>query len=166
MTPGNLVDEAHVIAVEDRAVDGLLEVVEEALHIGAEFPPELTPARGEPTDLGTEQNASVGGSGSQQPLRSQRADDSMRARAREADTLGELREAEPLWLVLERSQDVRYAGDNLDTALTRARRRPFGRCRLARLGLFDVGPSRHARRSLLNLGTDDNVRIVASQLGI
>ena len=152
--PGDLVHEAGVVAVEDGAVDGLAEGVEEALHVRPQLAPELAAAGGEPADLGTEHHAPVGRGGRQQALGGERADDPVGARAREADAFGELRQAEALRLVVERPQDLGHPRDHLDARAAGTGRRPLSWSSVVSTCVF--GASHDTRRTVSDGYRDNN----------
>src|SRR6185312_16385233 len=117
MRPDDLVDENEMVFLYGREIDRLIELVREPDQKRARKRDEVGACRGRQPQNGRAQANSPGRrSGDEQLFRRQRGDDALYRRAGESDPLGDLTEAQAGRLLLERPQDRRSAGDDLDLA--------------------------------------------------
>src|SRR5262245_15654485 len=169
--PDHLIDEDEMILLDGGEIDGLVELVGEPDQERTRQRHEIgARGGGKPQDGGAEAYPPRGRRRDQELFRRKRGDDALHGRARQRDALRDLSEAQARRLLLERAQDRRGAGDDLDLALVV---RPWLTRRLGRVAagaalvvvaarpapLLHVGSSQHpieatgptgrARRNLL-----------------
>jgi len=111
---GDLVDEDHVVAVEDRQVDGLVDLVGEALELGPDLLAQLAEGRGgEAGEARAEPHAARGRDRHQEALGGQRLHDPVHRRAGQLHLLRDLGEAQASGRRLQRGEDPGGPGDGL-----------------------------------------------------
>src|SRR5262245_3423814 len=169
--PDHLIDEDEVILLDGGEIDGFVELVgepdQERTRQGHEIGAR---GGGKPQDGGAEAHPPRRGRCNQELFRRERGDDALHGRAGERDALRDLPKAQARGLLLERAQDRRSAGDDLDLALvlrprlTRrlgrlaadaalvvvaARPAPLLHVGRSQLPIKATGPTGRARRNLL-----------------